>query len=83
MQAKVNCVLTYLILLCLKEEIYGSVFSVLHLDFLLGVLGLTIILFFGMLLKKYIFNSYVPVLGSFVCILQKNLSLIASIIIFG
>ena len=82
-QAKVNCVGTYLILLYLKQEIYGSVFAVLHSEFLLGILGLTVLLAVEMQLKKYIVSSFTTVLGNFVGTLQKNLSLIASVILFG
>jgi hypothetical protein len=82
-QAKVNCVGTYLILIYLKQEIYGSVFSVLHSEFLLGILGITVLLAAEMQLKKYIVSSFTTVLGNFIGILQKNLSLIASVILFG
>ncbi len=34
-------------------------------------------------LKKYILSSFTTILGNFVGILQKNLSLIASVILFG
>ena len=81
-QSKVNCILAYFLLLCFKQEIYGSVFAVLHYEFLVSVLGLTLIVYLGMLHKAYIMNNFMNVLGSFVCILQKNVSLIVSIIVF-
>ena len=47
-------------------------FAVLHYEFLVSVLGLTLIVYLGMLLKAYIMNNFMNVLGSFVCILQKS-----------
>jgi hypothetical protein len=50
---------------------------------LLGIFGLTVLLAAEMNLKKYIVSNSTTVLGNFVGILQKNLSLIASVILFG